>query len=424
MTEAGPRVDWSKDTGAKITPEHIERARLLIGYDEPWSQRQQVTVASEDNIRAFAFSYGCDNPLYCDPEYARETRWGGVIAPGTMIITMGAPLRGDPRPEALARAKKHLFQGIHQLHSATEWEWYGTIRPGDTIYRFGGQESLEVKQSEFAGTSVLRTSRDVLMNQSAEVICVQRSLMVLSERATAAKRGKYKNIEPAHYSDDDIAAIDAIYAAEKVRGAEPRVFEDIEAGETLGVMAKGPLTLSDIICLHTSGFGLYPFGPATSRIAYKRRLQMPRAFVKNARGIPDTIMRMHWDDDWARAIGSPMAYDYGFQRELWLYHYLTDWCGDDAIVLRMRSEMRKFNYLGDMQKITGEVAGKRSENGRALADVSIRFVSQRGETTMEATATIALPSRTQGQAHYPDPPPDTSARAQALLARHRELSRR
>ena len=39
--------------------------------------------------------------------------------------------------------------------------------------------------------------------------------------------------------------------------------------------------------------------------------------------------------DWARAVGSPMAYDYGFQRELWLYHYLTDWCGDDGIVLRM-----------------------------------------------------------------------------------------
>jgi acyl dehydratase len=414
-------IDWSADTSAKITPEHIERARVLIGYDEPSSQQQQVSVANEDNIRTFAYSYGSDNPLHCDPDYASQTRWGGVIAPGTMVIAMGAPLLGDRRPEAIARAKKGLLQGIHQIHSATEWEWYRPVRPGDTIYRFGGQESIEVKQSEFAGTSVLRTSRDVLMNQRAEPVCVYRHLLIHSERATAANRGKYKGTEPAHYTDEDIAAIDAIYAAEKVRGAEPRYWEDIEAGDSLGTMAKGPLTLSDIICLHTTGFALLPFGPATSRLAYKRRLQMPKAFVKNERGIPDTVMRMHWDDNWARAVGSPMAYDYGFQRELWLYHYLTDWCGDDAIVLRMRSEIRKFNYLGDFQKITGEVTDKRIDNGRAVIDVAARFVSQRGETTMAATATVALPSRTHGEARYPDPPGDITERAKAILARHHEL---
>jgi acyl dehydratase len=394
---------------------------MLIGFDEPAAQQQQVSVANEDNIRAFAHSYGCDNPLYCDPDYASQTRWGGIIAPGTMVIAMGASLLGDPRPEAIARAKKGLLQGIHQIHSATDWEWYRPVRPGDTIYRFGGQESVEVKQSEFAGTTVLRTSRDVLINQHAEPVCMQRHLLIHSERATAANRGKYKSTEPAHYTDEDLAAIDAIYAAEQVRGAEPRYWEDVEASESLGAMAKGPLTVSDIICLHTTGFAMYPFGPATGRIAYKRRLQMPKAFVKNGRGIPDTVMRMHWDDDWARAVGSPMAYDYGFQRELWLYHYLTDWCGDDGIVLRMRSEIRKFNYIGDFQKITGEVTDRRVEDGRTVVDLAVRFVSQREETTMAATATVALPSRRYGEARYPDPPLNITERSKAILTRHHEL---
>jgi len=148
---------------------------------------------------------------------------------------------------------------------------------------------------------------------------------------------------------------------------------------------------------------------------------MPAAFVKNDRGIPDIIMRMHWDDEWAQALGSPMAYDYGFQRECWLYHYLTDWCGDDGIVLRMRDEMRKFNYLGDTQTITGKVVGKHFENGRATIDAAIRFVSQRGETTVNALATVALPSRARGPAQYPEPPSDIAARAKAFLARHHEL---
>jgi acyl dehydratase len=424
VTEESQRVDWSADTSARITAEHIERARSLVGYYEAVSTRESVTLASADNIRAFALSYGDDNPLHCDSNYARKTRWGDVIAPGTMTSMMGAPLLGDPRPEAIARAKRHLFQRIHQLHSGTEFEWYRPIRPGDTIYRFDGEESVEVKQSEFAGTSVLRVSRGVQMNQDGEVVSVRRLLLVLSERATAAKRGKYMDTEPAYYTDEGLAAIDAIYAAEKIRGAVPRFWEDVENGDSLGVMAKGPLTVSDIICMHSTGFALLPFGPATSRVAYKRRLKMPAAFVKNERGIPDTIMRMHWDDEWARALGSPMAYDYGFTRECWLCHYLTDWCGDDGIVLRMRSDMRKFNYLGDFQTITGEVVGKHVEGGRAAIDARIRFVSQRGETTLEALATVALPSRAHGQACYPDPPPDIVEQAKAFLARHRELSAR
>jgi acyl dehydratase len=422
VTQQKRSVDWSEATGARITDEHIDRARLLLGYDEAISRRENMTVASEDNIRAFALSYGSDNPLHCDADYARKTRWGDVIAPGTMAVMICSPLRGEQRPEEMARAKKGLFKGIHQLHSATGWEWYRPIRPGDRIYRFGGQESLEVKQSEFAGRSVLRTSRDVVMNQHGEVICVNRLLLVHSERKTAAKRGKYMDIEPAFYTEKDLAEIDAIYAAEQVRGAQPRHWEDVGIGDSLGVMGKGPLTVSDIICLHSTGFALLPFGPATSRLAYKRRQKMPAAFVKNDRGIPDTIMRMHWDDDWARALGSPMAYDYGFQRECWLYHYLSDWCGDDAIVLRMKSEMRKFNYLGDFQKITGEILDKHTENGCAVVDVQVRFVSQRGDTTMDAVATVALPSSEHGQAHYPDPPPDVAERAKAFLSRHQELS--
>ena len=421
MTNPG-KIDRTADTSAEITEDHLERARLLIGYDEASSQRQQFTVASEDSIRAFAMSFGSDNPLYCDPDYARNTRWGGLVAPGTMAVSMGAPLRGDPRPDHIARAKRHLFQGIHQLHSGNQWEWYGPIRPGDRLYRFGGQESLEVKKSEFAGRSVIRVQRDVVMNQNAEIVCIYRPLMVLSERKTAAKRGKYKDIEPAFYTDEDLAEIDAIYEAEQVRGAEPRIWEEVAIGDSLGVMAKGPLTFSDIIALHAGGFGMVEFGPSTSRIRYKRRQKMPRAYTKNKLGIPEIVMRMHWDDDWAREIGSPMAYDYGFQRELWLYHYLGDWCSDDGIVLRMAGQMRMFNFHGDTQTITGEVVDKQLENGRATVDVKVRFTSQRGDITMEATATLGLPSREHGQTEYPVAPAELAERAKSFLARHHELS--
>jgi len=421
MTKKNPPVDWSDETNALITDEHIERARLLVGYDEASSVREMITTASEDSIRAFALSYGDDNPLYCDPAYASNTRWGGLVAPGTMVVTMSAPLKGDPRPEKIARAKKGLLKGIHQVHGRSEYEWYRPIRPGDRIYRFGGQESVEVKKSEFAGKSVLRMARDVRMNQDGEVVCIHRNLLVHAERATASRRGKYSNTEPAFYNDEDISQIDSIYAGETIRGAEPRFWEDVSVGESLGLMGKGPLTVSDIICFHTSGLALVPFGPMTSRQRYKHKLKMPGSLVKNKRGIPDTVMRMHWDDEWAQAVGSPMAYDYAIQREFWAYHFLSDWCGDDGIILTMRSEAKKFNYLGDFQKITGTVTDKRLDSGRTMVDTAIQFVSQRGETTMEVNATVALPSREHGEACYPEPPRAIAEKAKAFMARHREL---
>jgi acyl dehydratase len=421
MSEREQRADWSADTMARITPDHIERARLLVGYDEAATLREQISVASEDSIRAFALAYGSDNPLHCNPEYAEKTRWGGLIAPGTMAVTMGSPLRRDVRPPAMARAKKGLFKGIHQLHSGTEWQWYRRIQPGDRLYHFAGEESVDVKESQFAGITVLRVARRVYFNQRAEVAAVMRTLIIQSERETAAKRGKYAETPSISYTDEDLAAIDAIYAHETVRGAEKRFWEDVEIGDTLGLMAKGPITLTDIIAFHTTGFAMLPFGPVTGRLAYKRRQTMPSAFVKDHRGIPDIVMRMHWDDEWARALGSPFAYDYGFMRECWLEHYLTDWCGDDGILLSMRSEMRKFNYLGDVQKITGEIVDKKRDGLQATINLKVRFVNQRNETTVEANAIIALPSREHGDATYPIPPADLHDKAKVFLARHREL---
>jgi len=43
-------------------------------------------------IRHFVEALGDPNPLYTDAEYARQTRWGGIIAPPTFLCTIPAPL--------------------------------------------------------------------------------------------------------------------------------------------------------------------------------------------------------------------------------------------------------------------------------------------------------------------------------------------
>jgi acyl dehydratase len=422
MSEALKDDEWDRATSNRITDEDIERGRLLLGVDVANSHREYIQTLTYDNIRNFAHGCGNDNPLHCDPVYGRRTRWGDVIAPGMMIGTVNAPLRGDPMPAELKAKMKGLFRGIHVFVSGSDWEWFRPAYPGDTIYSFSGQESLEVKTSEFAGRSVVRVNRHVKMNQRGEVIATYRVLMILTERKTAREKGKYAEIKPALYDDADIAKIDAIYAEERVRGAAPLLWDDVAIGDSLGTMAKGPLTVTDVMCFHAGGYGFWPYAPAVGRIGYKNRKRIPAFYIKNQYGVPDVAQRLHWDDSWAQAIGNPMAYDYGVMRENYLYHYLTDWCGDHGIVVRLHDEVRKFSYMGDTQIITGEVTGKREANDGKLVDVLVRMKNQRGEETLKATATVALPAQPGSAVMFPPVPRDLQQRALDMFARHCALS--
>ena len=174
--------EWQKATQYSITDEDIERQKKLLGFDEPAKTREYIQTATTDNIRNFAHGCGDDNPLFCDPDYAKGTRWGSVIAPGMMAGIINAPMKGDPVPDEIKALKKSLFRGVHVFVSGSTWDWYRPIFPGDTLYSFNGEESCEVKQSEFSGRSVINVRRDVKVNQRGEVVCRCLRMALLTKR--------------------------------------------------------------------------------------------------------------------------------------------------------------------------------------------------------------------------------------------------
>ena len=418
------QAEFDKATGYELTDDHIERNRLLLGIDVPNPDNEQIYTASIDNIRTFAYGCGTDNPLHCDPEYAAGTRWGSVIAPNMMAGTINKPLKGDPLDSELKNQQKGVFRGIHVFISGGEWTFYRPIYPGDTIFSFKALESLEVQPSEFAGRKVNRITRVVKINQRSEVIGVYRYREILTERKTAVKKGKYLEIEPAQYSDQDIARIDEIYANDRPRGADTWYFEDVKEGESLRPSVSGPLTVSDVITFHAGGYGWVPYGLRVGRLWHKNRQRISAFYVKNESGIPDVAQRLHWDSQWARAIGNPIAYDYGVMRENYLYRYLSDLAGDNGWVYSTYDEIRKFNYIGDTQFIKGDVIGKRQEHGLNLVDLRLSMTNQRGEETVRCKASIALPCRDGSPVVLPEPPEDLRRSAVSMWARHCELTQR
>ncbi|MBV8719720.1 MAG: MaoC family dehydratase N-terminal domain-containing protein [Chloroflexi bacterium] len=73
-------------------------------------------------IRRFVDALGDSNPLYTDAEYARQTRWGGIIAPPTFLCTIQAPL-----------SLPDLGFGRVNLNGGSSYEWHRPVRPGDVI---------------------------------------------------------------------------------------------------------------------------------------------------------------------------------------------------------------------------------------------------------------------------------------------------
>ncbi len=413
---------YKDSISAVIKDEDIAAARELIGHEKAHIFPEYHTEAAVDSIRNFATSYGDNNPLYGNPDYAAKTRWKGQIAPAIMAAVINKPLRGDRLPKELREKTKGLFKGLHTFVSGSNWTWYNPIRPGDTIHSFVGDEGLEVKDSEFAGRTLVRTRRDVKFNQRGELVAIYRTIYINAERKKAKEKKKY-SIEPATWTKEQIAEIDAAYANEKRRGKEKLYWEDVNVGDTIASIQKGPLTATEVMVFHAGGYAWNPqFGrPAASRIASLDRAIGPQAYVPNQAGVPDTAYRVHWDDDWARAIGVPAAYDYGVMRECWMHHAICDWMGDDGIILRQSDTVRKFNYLGDLQSITGTVTGKDIQDGQAIVTLDVKCTSQRNEDTAFANFTVALPSRDHGDAHYPEAPEELTQKIAAILARHQEL---
>jgi acyl dehydratase len=413
-------TEFEKATDFAFKEEDIERAKALVGIYAPSAAREHLTTATHDAMRNFARGYGDDNPLFTSEDYGATTRWGAQIAPPMIAIGLNRPLFGDPPKTPL---KRPSFRGIHVFVSGSTWNWYRPLYPGDQLFSFGGTESVVEKKSEFAERSVLVTYASVKMNQRAEIVAISRTLAIHTERKTAREKGKYLAIEPANYTDDDVARLDEIYAAEQIRGAEPRWWEEVNVGDSLPPMAKGPLTTTDMIVFHAGGYGFVPYAPCANRIAYKNRQRIAPFYVKNEYGIPDVAQRVHWDSAWAQAIGNPMAYDYGVMRDCWLSHYLTDWMGDDGWLVTQSTEIRKFNYIGDSHVITGEVVDKRIDDGRCVVDIEMRGTNQRDVVTCPGTATVALPSRDHGAVVLPEPPVDLRPQAAQRLERHGQIVR-
>ncbi len=375
-----------------LTDEGIARLRQKIGiYIKPPTNPHNYEVA-RDNVRHFALGYGDGNPLWCDPEYGKNTRWGGLIAPPTFLYTMGEPIVPNHTPEQKAIVKGDPLAGLGSYQAVMEFEWWRPLRLGDRLRMQRLTLGVSVREhSKFSGRAVHDTRGFVFRNQDNELHALQRGTWVRAERHASAERKKQYEL-PKPYTQEQLDEIDAAYEAETIRGALPRYWEDVEVGEDVPTIVRGPLRVSDIIVWHI-GWGMQLTPPGAFGESYRVRRKVPGMFTRNALNIPDTVQRLHWETEWANELGIPIPYDYGGMRETLLCNLLTNWMGDDAWLWKLSCEHRKFVYVGDTYWVKGRVRDKRIEDGRHEVHLDVWVENQWGTITTPGSAVVLLPTR-------------------------------
>jgi hypothetical protein len=352
-----------------ITDEALAGLRALIGKEirrpEPY-----LEVASRDAIRHWAHGIGDRNPFW-----ARAR-----LAPPTILFAMDRIVSGYVTG----------LPGIHAMYAGTDFHWRGAIREGDRLVGQSVLLDLEEKASSFARRALKQTYRTTFVDDTGTVVCEAESWCFRTERDTARELKKYSAVQPHRYTADEIERIRRAYAAEEVRGALTRFWEDVEVGAPLPEIVKGPLTVTSIIAFVQGWGSLYVRAHGLAFDLFERH---PALSIPNEFGVPEPPERVHWDEHLARAVGVPAPYDYGPERVAWLGHLVTNWMGDAGSLTRLSVEVRRHNLLGDTTWCRGRVAGTALVDGRGEVTLELHAVNQRSETIARGRAVVVLPRR-------------------------------
>jgi acyl dehydratase len=376
----------------KFTPE--AEARRHSRSNKPFYVRSVYfnKQASKDGIRHFVEGMGDANPLFLDEEYAKKSKYGSIIAPGAYLYTIQWAFPGGGGP------------GIHGWYVGGDWEWYRPIFAGDEFEAVCIMRDFVEKKGKMGGGRTWIDYGDVIyINQKNEIVGKEYCHFVWAERGASGSSGKYRSTPKPKYSKEDWAKILELYEKEELRGTEPRWWEDVQVGDKLGPMIKGPLSVRDEIAW-LMGAGSPFFRAHKMEFDYERRHPKVLEYVEEL-GEADVPELVHIFDAFARTIGVERAYDYGSQREAWLGQLFTNWMGDDGFLWKMSVDERVFNQIGDVTTFEGKVTKKYIEEGKCCVDFEAWAKNQRDEWSIPPhTSTVILPSREYGPIVYPNPP--------------------
>lgn len=369
------RLEFSTE----ITDEMVREAAALEGQVirvEPWNNE-----ASLDTIRHYAWGLGDHNPLYWDEDYAAASAHGGIIAPPTYLYSSydGAIGLG--------------FPGVQPIYAGTSWVFHDTIRRGDQIVPTARLGKVTLHSGRHSTRfAIQRVDTEYRRKSDGGLLATAQASTFRVPRASASGGLAYRPRERHQYSDAEIEAIRTWAVSEERRGARRLLPADVRVGDTIPEVVKGPIEQITMTAYYAGCIGSP--GYKAGEIAWLYRtwaVESPEKLPNNydttyfsERVLPSLG---HQDNEVAREIGMPGAYNNGPQKCGWMAHPVLNWMGDEGRLRALTVRLRRPDIFGDTVWCGGHVTEIR-ESGDVVITLSAR--NQIGEITAEGSAVVAL----------------------------------
>lgn len=393
----------------KMTDDEImDLWRTRIGTTAvPTSYQDQpfCRIVNADSILTFCLAVGDLNPLWLDSTYAAKSHFGQNFAPPQMVFGLAAwSMIGGVLSSFVSESGEELPRpGAGGVQGGMTIEWLRRFQIGDVISTEARLVDVITRKSKTWGRTFDLVTEFALTDQKGELVASARFSHMGTERRPETR--SHILAEPRTWTPGEIEEIRELYAAQpsKIRGVEPRYWEDVAVGEVLPEIVKGPYTENSYIAFY-AGVPLRSV-VATDEVfwnhSYTRKVKgWPNRndglgeIELTRQGVP-AGHRYHFDYDSAAHKGLAAPIDVGHQRTCWLAQLATMWMGDDGFLKRLETRHTGVNMAGDLTTCRGVVREKDVVAGEHVVRCEVWCENHRGHNT-EGTATIVLPSRESG----------------------------
>ncbi len=398
------REFWSQEKINQVKADKKERDKIIAELEKLKEKgkllvrpTRQQHVATEDAIRNYCNGIGDVNPLYRSQDYARNSVYGGLIAPPHFLEAIAFFIRGG-------RGEPYPSYVTGGFHSGDRVEWFKVIREDDkfTVHYIPG----EVKDITREGTALqfLSSGKTIYTNQRGEVVANVTSYVLIIISPANDKDGldpkfmeKVKKIPKLpHYSEQEVEEWYKLMEQEEIRGAIPRYWEDVNVGDKLPpthhfwtLMSSAAFFAGCGWLLNDRFLSTVPAGGSMQYINTANTIH-----TDPETGLPDCGPMVHFTDVGARqSRGVDRAICAGVQMDCWLGQVVTNWMGDAGFLKSMDVQFRKPLFRGAKALCKGEVVKKYIEGDEHLVDLHLTLEDQDGEFPIpNCSATVALPS--------------------------------
>lgn len=368
-----------------IADDALGQAKALLGM--PIRVEQYNYEATRDVIRHYSWGIGDDNPLYADPDYAKTTKWGGIIASPTFFFGLWDAVVAPGLPD------------VQWYYSGIDAEFYHPIRRNDTVTASAEYVDVQPLSGKTVSNMLVQTGDVRYHDQDGKLLTKVLSHCFRVARQSAKGGLSYAPRDKHVFTAEETAKIADAQVNEYVRGAQVLYWDDVEVGSALPGTVRGPINQQDMTSYYCGAVGTSGYKSTKLRWKYKHWAntspeKLPNNYDKSYYGAAVLPSIGHQDAKVATVdLGMPGPYDNGPQRCGMMLTQVTNWMGDNGFVRQYSARLKLPVIFGDCNYFKGKVTGKRLEDGMALLDLELWGDNQFGQLTIKGSAVVELPRR-------------------------------